>query len=209
MISVVVVDDHQLFRQGIVTLLNETDEIRVVGDAGEVPDAIRKIRGRKPDVVIMDITLGHDNGIRVARQLRSEGLTFGLVIVTMQTDASFFTQAKEEASVDGYVLKLDAFEELVKAVRAVAAGKKFVSPSLAADLVWSNETAFDRAQLTRRELQVLVMVAEGLASHEIGRILGISRRTVETYRANLREKLNLASNADVVRYAIKSGIIKL
>lgn len=209
MISVVVVDDHQLFRQGIVTLLNETDEIRVVGDAGEVPDAIRKIRGRKPDVVIMDITLGHDNGIRVARQLRSEGLTFGLVIVTMQTDASFFTQAKEEASVDGYVLKLDAFEELVKAVRAVAAGKKFVSPSLAADLVWSNETAFDRAQLTRRELQVLVMVAEGLSSHEIGRILGISRRTVETYRANLREKLNLVSNADVVRYAIKSGFIKL
>lgn len=209
MISVVVVDDHQLFRQGIITLLNETDDIRVVGDAGEVSDAVRKIKGRKPDVVIMDITLGHDNGIRVAQQLRSDGLVFGLVIVTMQTDAAFFTQAKEEASADGYVLKLDAFEELVKAVRAVAMGRKFVSPSLAADLVWSRETAAEGTHLTRREVQVIAMVAEGLSSHEIGRILGISRRTVETYRANLREKLGLASNADIVRYAIKQGIAKL
>lgn len=209
MINVVVVDDHQLFRQGIITLLNETDDIRVVGDAGEVPDAIRKIRGRKPDVVIMDITLGHDNGIRVAQQLRGEGLVFGLVIVTMQTDASFFTQAKEDASVGGYVLKLDAFEELVKAVRAVASGRKFVSPSLAADLVWSRGAAAEGAQLTRRELQVVAMVAEGMSSHEIGMRLGISRRTVETYRANLREKLGLASNADVVRYAIKNGLAKL
>ncbi|TGV08237.1 response regulator transcription factor [Mesorhizobium sp. M8A.F.Ca.ET.173.01.1.1] len=209
MISVVVVDDHQLFRQGIITLLNETDDIRVVGDAGEVSDAVRKIKGRKPDVVIMDITLGHDNGIRVAQQLRGDGLVFGLVIVTMQTDASFFTQAKEEASVDGYVLKLDAFEELVKAVRAVAMGRKFVSPSLAAELVWSRGAAAEGAHLTRREIQVIAMVAEGLSSQEIGRILGISRRTVETYRANLREKLGLASNAAVVRYAIKQGIAKL
>ncbi len=209
MISVVVVDDHQLFRQGIITLLNETDDIRVVGDAGDVSDAVRKIKGRKPDVVIMDITLGHDNGIRIARQLRDDGQVFGLVIVTMQTDASFFTRAKEEAAVDGYVLKLDAFEELVKAVRAVAAGRKFVSPSLAADLVWSRETASDGAQLTRRELQVVSLVAEGLSSHEIGRRLGISRRTVETYRANLREKLGLVSNADLVRYAIKSGLARL
>ncbi len=134
---------------------------------------------------------------------------FGRLIVTMQTDASFFTRAKEEAAVDGYVLKLDAFEELVKAVRAVAAGRKFVSPSLAADLVWSRETASDGAQLTRRELQVVSLVAEGLSSHEIGRRLGISRRTVETYRANLREKLGLVSNADLVRYAIKSGLARL
>lgn len=209
MISVVVVDDHQLFRQGIITLLNETDDIRVVGDAGDVSDAVRKIKGRKPDVVIMDITLGHDNGIRIAQQLRSDGQIFGLVIVTMQTDASFFTQAKEEAAVDGYVLKLDAFEELVKAVRSVAAGRKFVSPSLAADLVWSREASSGGTQLTRRELQVISMVAEGQSSHEIGRRLGISRRTVETYRANLREKLGLVSNADLVRYAIKSGIAKL
>lgn len=190
-------------------MLNETDDIRVVGDAGDTTDAVRKIRGRKPDIVIMDITLGHDNGIQIAQQLRSDGLIFGLVIVTMQTDASFFTQAKEEASVDGYVLKLDAFEELVKAVRAVAAGKKFVSPSLAADLVWSREAASEGTKLTRRELQVISMVAEGHASHEIGRRLGISRRTVETYRANLREKLSLVSNADLVRYAIKNGITKL
>lgn len=209
MINVVVVDDHQLFRQGIITLLNETDDISVVGDAGEVSDAVRKIKGRKPDVVIMDITLGHDNGIRIAQQLRSEGHVFGLVIVTMQTDASFFTQAKEEARVDGYVLKLDAFEELVKAVRAVASGRKFVSPSLAADLIWSREAASEGTQLTRRELQVVAMVAEGMSSHEIGRRLGISRRTVETYRANLREKLGLASNADIVRFAIKCGIAKL
>lgn len=209
MINVVVVDDHQLFRQGVITLLNETDDIRVVGDAGDVPDAVRKIRGRKPDVVIMDITLGHDNGIRVAQQLLGEGLVFGLVIVTMQTDASFFTQAKEEASVGGYVLKLDAFEELVKAVRAVALGRKFVSPSLAADLAWAHGASVEGAQLTRRELQVVAMVAEGMSSHEIGTRLGISRRTVETYRANLREKLGLASNADVVRYAIKNGLAKL
>lgn len=94
-------------------------------------------------------------------------------------------------------------------MRAVAAGRKFVSPSLAADLVWSREASSEGAQLTRRELQVISMVAEGQSSHEIGRRLGIPRRTVETYRANLRDKLGLVSNADLVRYAIKSGIAKL
>lgn len=209
MIRIVVVDDHPLFREGVITLMNKTEGIEVIGEAGGRAEAARKIPKLKPDIVIMDITLGKDSGISLARRLRQDGLEFGLVIVTMQTDPSFFKTAREEADVDGYVLKLDAFDELVKAVWTVSSGQKYISPSLASELAYASEDDGKNADgLSPREVQVITLVVEGYSSFQIGAELGISKRTVDTYRANIREKLQLSTNSELVRYAIRKKMIE-
>lgn len=209
MINIVVVDDHQMFREGVITLLNASDDMQVVGQAGTAQEARAAISELKPDVVIMDISLGHQNGIQLSKSLKSEGMTFGLLIVTMQTDPSFFQMARKEAQVDGYVLKLDAFDEVVRAVRLIAEGKKFISPSLASDLAYANEEVDENDGLTPRELQVVTLVVDGYSSQQIGEQLGISKRTVDTYRANVREKLHISSSSELVRYAIRKGLIRV
>lgn len=208
MIEIVVVDDHQLFREGVITLLNASDDMRVVGQAGDAHEARRVIARLTPDVVIMDISLGKENGITLSRRMKDEQLDFRLLIVTMQTDPDFFQLARKEADVDGYVLKLDAFDELVRAVRMVHEGKKFISPSLASELAYASEEEDETDGLTPRELQVITLVVEGYSSLQIGEQLGISKRTVDTYRANVREKLRISTNSELVRYAIRKGLIE-
>lgn len=208
MIEIVVVDDHQLFREGVITLLNSSDDMQVVGQAGNAHDALDVVKRLSPDVVIMDISLGKDNGINVSRRMKEEGSNFRLLIVTMQTDPDFFQIARKEANVDGYVLKLDAFDELVRAVRMICEGKKFISPSLASELAYANEAEGESDGLTPRELQVIALVVEGYSSMQIGDQLGISKRTVDTYRANVREKLQISTNSELVRYAIRKGLIE-
>lgn len=209
MIRIAVVDDHQMFREGVITLLNASDDMQVVGQAGTAQEARTIIGELKPDVVIMDISLGLQNGIQLSKSLKADGMKFGLLIVTMQTDPSFFQMARKEAQVDGYVLKLDAFDELGRAVRLIAEGKKFISPSLASDLVYANDNDDGGDNLTPRELQVVALVVEGYSSLQIGEQLGISKRTVDTYRANVREKLHISSSSELVRYAIRKGLIRV
>ncbi len=207
MINIVVVDDHQLFREGVITLLDGSDDMQVIGQAGSASQAKRIIVEKKPDVVIMDISLGPDNGIEVGRDLRAMGAKFALLIVTMETAPQLFQIARKEAEVDGYVLKLDAFDELERAVRQVAGGQKFISPTLASELAYANDVDDDNDGLTPRELQVIVLVVEGYSSAQIGEQLGISKRTVDTYRANVREKLQISSSSELVRYAIRKGLV--
>ncbi|MBK0329018.1 response regulator transcription factor [Rhodobacteraceae bacterium F11138] len=207
MISIVVVDDHQLFREGVITLLDGSDDLQVIGQAGSASQAKRIIVEKKPDVVIMDISLGTENGIEVGRDLRATGSDFALLIVTMETAPQLFQVARKEAEVDGYVLKLDAFDELERAVRQVASGQKFISPTLASELAYANDADDGNDGLTPRELQVIVLVVEGYSSAQIGEQLGISKRTVDTYRANVREKLQISSSSELVRYAIRKGLV--
>jgi two-component system nitrate/nitrite response regulator NarL len=209
MIKIVVVDDHQMFREGVITLLNASDDMQVIGQAGNAGEARRVIGKLKPDVVIMDISLGKQNGIQLSKSLQADGMVFALLIVTMQTDPDFFRMAHKEAQVDGYVLKLDAFDELVRAVRSIVDGKKFISPSLASELAYASSETDDTDGLTPRELQVVTLVVDGYSSLQIGEQLGISKRTVDTYRANVREKLQISSNSELVRYAIRKGLIKV
>jgi two-component system nitrate/nitrite response regulator NarL len=208
MIKIVVVDDHQMFREGVITLLNTSDGMQVIGQAGNAKEARQVIGKLKPDVVIMDSSLGQQNGIQLSKELQSVGMVFALLIVTMQTDPDFFRMALKEAQVDGYVLKLDAFDELVRAVRLIAVGKKFISPALASELAYANDETDETDGLTPRELQVVALVVDGYSSLQIGEQLGISKRTVDTYRANVREKLQISSSSELVRYAIRKGLIK-
>ena len=209
MIRIYVADDHPLFREGVINLLNSTDDLQVIGQAGDTAVARREIVAKEPDVVIMDISVGTKSGIDLGRQLRQTGIDFKLLIVTMETDPEFFHVAKRDADVDGYVLKLDAFDELVRAVRDVVIGNKFISPSLAAELAYASDQGDDDMDgLTPRELQVISLVVEGYSSFQIGTELGISKRTVDTYRSKIREKLQISSNSELVRYAIRKGLVK-
>ncbi len=208
MIKIAVIDDHKLFREGVITLLKGSDNMQVVGQAGNSREARDMISQKKPDVVIMDISLGQEDGIKLSRKFKAEGMQFALLIVTMETDIEFFQRARREVDVDGYVLKLDAFDELVRAVRLVAAGEKFISPSLASELAYARDTDSENDGLSPRELQVITLVVEGYSSLQIGEQLGISKRTVDTYRANVREKLKISTNSELVRYAIRKKLIQ-
>lgn len=208
MIKVLVVDDHTLFRQGVINLLNQIDDVDVVGEAGSGTDALQLAAELTPDVIVMDIMMKGRDGISTTRELQDTGSSAKVVLVTMYREWHFIERARNEAKVDGYVLKQDAFEDLVHAVRMVADGGTFFSPSLASELGIDADAAGGAASLTERERQILVMIAEGYSSQAIASQLFVSIKTVETHRRHISQKLDLHGPADFTRFAIKVGLVQ-
>ncbi len=208
MIKVLVVDDHTLFRQGVINLLNQVDDVDVVGEAGSGTDALQLAAELTPDVIVMDIMMKGRDGISTTRELQNTGSSAKVVLVTMYREWHFIERARNEAKVDGYVLKQDAFEDLVHAVRMVADGGTFFSPSLASELGIDADAAGGAASLTERERQILVMIAEGYSSQAIASQLFVSIKTVETHRRHISQKLDLHGPADFTRFAIKVGLVQ-
>jgi two-component system nitrate/nitrite response regulator NarL len=206
-IKVLVVDDHTLFRQGIVNLLGQVDDISVVGEAGDSGEAISLARSLAPDVIVMDIVMKDKDGIATAKELRQRGVRAAIVLVTMYRDWHFIDRARKEGRVNGYVLKQDAFEDLVFAVRAVHRGGSFYSPSLASELGLADQDPA-HAPLTGRERQILTLIAEGHSSQAIAEKLFLSIKTIETHRRHISQKLDLRGPADFTRYAIKIGLVQ-
>lgn len=208
MIKVLVVDDHTLFRQGVINLLNQVDDVDVVGEAGSGTDALQLAAELTPDVIVMDIMMKGRDGISTTRELQNTGSSAKVVLVTMYREWHFIERARNEAKIDGYVLKQDAFEDLVHAVRMVADGGTFFSPSLASELGIDADAAGGAASLTERERQILVMIAEGYSSQAIASQLFVSIKTVETHRRHISQKLDLHGPADFTRFAIKVGLVQ-
>lgn len=206
MINAIIVDDHVLFRQGVRALLEASGQVKVVGEASNAVDAERLIMGRLPEVAVLDISMQGESGLQLAERLRARGFTNAIVMVTMHTELSIFKRAVAIAKIDGYVLKLDAAEDLVKAILGACEGRRFVSPSIAQELAWSDPEEAPDA-LSTREREVLILVAEGLASDAIAARLSISKRTVDNHRANIRLKLNLSNSAELTRYALQNGLL--
>lgn len=206
MINAVIVDDHVLFRQGVCALLEESGQIKVVGDASNAVDAERLIMGRLPDVAVLDISMKGESGLQLAERLRARGFANAIVMVTMHTELSIFKRAVAIAKIDGYVLKLDAAEDLVNAILGACQGRRFVSPSIAQELAWLDPQE-PKDSLSEREREVLILVAEGLGSDAIAARLNISKRTVDNHRANIRRKLNLLNTAELTRYALENGLL--
>lgn len=207
MIKVLVVDDHTLFRQGIVNLLGQVDDISVVGQAGDSGEAVNLARTLAPDVIVMDIMMKDKDGIATAKELRQRGVRAAIVLVTMYREWHFIDRARKEGRVNGYVLKQDAFEDLVYAVRAVHRGGSFYSPSLASELGLADQDSA-HAPLTGRERQILTLIAEGHSSQAIAEKLFLSIKTIETHRRHISQKLDLRGPADFTRYAIKIGLVQ-
>jgi len=207
MIKAAIVDDHVLFRQGIKSLLENSGKIEVIGDASNAIEGERLIMGKLPDVAVLDIGLAGDSGLQLAEKLRARGFHNAIVMVTMHTEVSIFKRAAAIAKVEGYVLKLDAAEDLEKAVYLAFEGKKFVSPSLAQEMAWMSDEPVSQHILSKREEEVLILIAEGLGSDAVAARLNLSKRTIDSHRANIRKKLDLSNSAELVRYAIEHGLV--
>jgi len=213
-IRLLLVDDHAVVRSGLRMLLEDQGEMEIAGEAGTAEEALRAVAALSPDVVLMDIGLPGLSGIEAARQIRRLRPETAVVALTIHEDEEYFFKMLEAGAV-GYVPKRAAPEELISAIQAAALGEVYLYPSLAKFLVkdflaQDSESRSERALggLTSREQEVLTHLAEGASNPEIGELLRISPKTVARHRENIMRKLNLHSRAELVKYAIRKGIIQ-
>jgi two-component system response regulator NreC len=211
-LHVLLADDHSIVRRGLRSLLEEAG-VSVVAEAGDGLDAVRLCEQHRPDLLILDIAMPKLNGIEVAARAQKLDPRPGVIILSMHADESYIIRALS-AGARAYLLKSATDEDLLPAVRAVAAGKPFFSPAVTAVLVEDYirqlrtrglSDSFDL--LTDREKEVLQLLAEGRSNKEVATQLNVGLSTVETHRANLMQKVNLHNTAEIVLYAVRKGII--
>jgi DNA-binding NarL/FixJ family response regulator len=211
-IRVLLVDDHQMMREGLRALLSRHGEIEVVGEADDGRQAVELARRLQPQVVVMDIAMGELNGVDATRLIRERDPAIGVVALSTHAD-SRFVRAMFEAGAAGYVVKSAAGDELLRAIRSVAGGQKYVSPLISSGVIdgylGRAPAAPPAATLGARERQVLQLVAEGKSSPEIAAVLHLSPATVEAHRRNLMKKLDLHSVAELTKYAVREGLTSL
>ncbi len=212
--TIVLADDHHVVRKGIRALLEAQADFRLVGEASDGLETVQLVERLRPDVLVLDLIMPGLNGIEVARQVGQRSPGTRVVILSMHANDDYVLEALRTGAI-GYVLKEASISELVEAVRDAAAGRRFLSPVLAeraidAYIRQTQESPLDRYEtLTDREREVLHLAAEGLTNAEVAERLSISPRTVETHRGNMMRKLKLENQTDLVRYALKKGIITL
>jgi two-component system nitrate/nitrite response regulator NarL len=210
-IKLLLVDDHPVVRKGISSCLARHEHLQVVGEAGDGDEAIRKARELMPDIILMDIDMPEMTGLTVTEVLRKEIPKVKVLILSMHSNSEYVMRIIQSGA-SGYVLKEAPTEELVRAIEAVNAGEAFFSPEVARMALnkyvrGTNENA--SAQLTNREREVLVQIAEGLSNKEIANKLGVGVRTVETHRERIMRKLNIHSVAGLTKFAISQGLVSL
>ncbi len=211
-ISVFLVDDHRILREGLALLLQAQGDIRVAGEAEDGREAVTKILAARPDIVLMDITMPELNGIEAARQIRAEAPSTRIIILSVHSDSEHVFQVFQ-AGAQGYLLKESAGAEVVRAVREVHAGRRYLSARLVdAGFEGYADQRQQRSpleKLTDREREVFQLTVEGHPSAEIADKLALSPKTVETYRSRIMEKLGVEDITGLVRYAIKHGLSPL
>ena len=208
-IRVVLVDDHAILRSGLRRVLDAEPDIEVVGEAESADRAVFEALANKPDVVVMDLVMPGKSGIEGMPAVLQAVPDVKLLVLSMQDDPRYVREAFE-AGAAGYVLKEAADTEVVGALRAVAAGERYVHPTLGARLVAAEAEERKRADadpLSEREREVLRLLALGHTNQEIAKMLYISVRTAETHRAHIMQKLRLSSRAELVRHALAHGLL--
>ena len=215
MVRVIVADDHHLVRQGIRMLLEKAEDIDVVGEAENGLEAVELAESLSPDIVVMDISMPRLNGIQATEESRSRVSQTQVVILSMHADDAMVRQALRRGA-RGYVLKRAVGEELLLAIRAAMNGESYLSPPIAASIVdefFSRPDADDESsrleKLTRRETEVLQLLAEGGTNNSIAEEFVISAKTVEKHRASLMAKLDIHDLAGLVRFAVKHGLVSV
>ena len=212
-ITIVIADDHPILRQGLRTLLEAQPDFEIVGEAGDGMGTVELVEKHRPNVLVLDVVLPGIGGFEVARRVAERAPETRTLMLSMHANEAYIAQALR-AGPTGYAAKETGPSELVNAIREVAAGRLYLSPpfserAMAAYLGKLAPCSDPYATLTPRETEVLAMAAEGLNNPRIAAHLNISVRTVETHRANLLKKLGLQGQNDLVRYALKRGIVQL
>lgn len=213
-IRLLLVDDHAVVRTGLKMLLSGQEDVEIVGEAGSAAEALAETESVQPTVILMDIGLPDKTGIEATREIKAKFPNVNIVALTIHEDEEYFFQMLN-AGAAGYVPKRAAPEELITAIRAAANGEVYLYPSMAKllvrDYLNADRLAGEKVNLdglTDREHEVFTMLAEGASNQEIAESLVISPKTVERHRENIMRKLNLHSRSELVRYAIRKGIIK-
>jgi two-component system, NarL family, response regulator NreC len=213
-IKILLADDHEIMREGLKSLLEKQGDIIVIGEAEDGRTTVKLARELSPDIVIMDISMPDLNGIEATRQIVSRDSRIKVIALSVHSDKRFVIEMLH-AGASAYLLKDCAFGELVNAVRAVMANHTYLSPQITDVMIKDYEhilskkplTAF--SILTAREREVLQLLAEGKTTKDIAAILNVSVKTIETYRRQIMDKLQVHSIADLTRYAIKEGLTSL
>jgi two-component system response regulator NreC len=213
-IRVLLADDHTILRAGLRMMLDAQPDIEVVGEASDGRQALAEAQRLQPDVVLMDITMPEMNGIEATRQVKRALDSTRVLILTMHENEEYLFQVLR-AGASGYILKEAASTELISAIRIVCAGRFYMSPSAQSMMVGdylqrvrSGEERDSYSALTEREREILKLVAEGHTNNQIAERLFISPKTVDTHRTHIMDKLNLHSRAELVKYAMRRGLLE-
>lgn len=213
-IRLLLVDDHEMVRTGLRMLLERQADLIIVGEASTASQALQLVEETQPDVIIMDITLPDENGIRATRRVKEKYPDVAVVALTIHEDEQYFFEMLQ-AGASGYVPKRAAPEDLIHAIRAAHIDEIYIYPSLAKTLVqdylqrsYQDQNESSLNQLTPREKEVLELLAQGNSNEEIAEMLSISKHTVARHRENLMRKLELHNRSELVKYAIRKGLIK-
>ena len=207
-ITVLIVDDHAILRAGLRTLLNLQADIEVVGEAAAGAEALTMVQRLQPDVVLMDICLPDIDGLEVTAKLKKAHPNIRVLILTMHDDRGFLYPALK-AGASGYVVKRAADTELISAIRSAYRGDVFLDPSMAKVMTEDYmEQVGTEKRLSDREREVLGLIAEGCTYKEMAKLLAVSVKTIETYRERIKEKLGLTTRSELVRYAVKKGLLR-
>jgi DNA-binding NarL/FixJ family response regulator len=210
--TIILADDHRVVRQGLRALLEAEPHFCVVGEAGDGLEVVRLVEKLRPDVLVLDMMMPGLNGLEVTRQVKRRSPKTRVVVLSMHKDESYVVEALKNGA-SAYVLKDASADELVKAVREAIADRRYLSPPLSDSAIevyaqlagGAPSDPYD--SLSTREREVFQLAAEGHTNAEIGKRLFISPRTVEIHRANMMKKLGLRNHADLIRYAIKRGVL--
>ena len=210
MINVMLVDDHDLVRKGIRRLLDDASGIKVVAEAVDGEQAIKQVRKKKPDVILMDVSMPGIGGLEATRKITSSLPDVKIIVVTIHDDDPFPARLLE-AGASGYITKGCDVEEIVSAIQSVHMGNQYITPGVAHKLALSfvnngNKSVIE--ELTQREMQVMLMIVRGDANKVISAKLCLSPKTTSTYRYRLFEKLGVENDVELTRFAIRHGLIK-
>ncbi len=210
MIGVLLVDDHKLVRTGVRLILEETSDVRIVGEAGSGEEAIEQSRALKPDVVLMDVSMPGIGGLEATRKLLARNPSLKVIIVSVHATEPYPLRLLE-AGAHGYLTKDCAADEIVTAIRRVHAGERYITAAIAQQLALSavsgsNGSPFE--QLSQRETQVMLMITGGQSPQTIANRLHLSPKTVSTYRTRLFQKLAVSNDVELMRLAMRYGVIE-
>lgn len=214
MITILLAEDHAMFRQALRTLLGAEPLFSIVAETGDGLDVPALVERHRPDVLVLDLVMPGLDGLEITRRVRERYPQTRVLVLSMHTHEGYIAEAFRHGA-SGYLIKEERLDDLVEGVRAVHRGERYLSPSLPAGLVErydvrSREVVEDRYEtLTEREREVLQLLGEGYTGPEIAEKLFISPRTVSTHRTNLMAKLDLHNQVELVRYALQRGLIKL
>ncbi len=210
MIKVLIADDHPIVRQGLRQILSEISDMKVAGEAVNAQETLDQVRAGGWDVMVLDITMPDRSGFDILKELKHEQPDLPVLMLSIHAEEQFAVRVLK-AGASGYLTKENAPAELIKAIRKVVSGGKYISRDLAESLAFGLDTDSARSRhetLSDREFQVMQLMAAGKTLADIAETLSLSTKTVSTYRTRLLEKMKLKTNAEIIRYAIENGLIE-